>query len=455
MSNLNELYEGAIASRLGELTTQVMGELMNPHKIKLKEMTKALEADPVAYACAELKASRLIQTIGEYTHEKGEIANFVNDNLDTLVGNFDEVVGELASSLPFGFACMEVVWKTQKIGKRVYWRVKEFRPLKTENIRFEAVKGTVRNIIYDDGGIEKRIPMNKIIHIANGFITKAGAKRFYGNPELKRAYPYIRLKSLIFSEMGISAKRTATGLLWGQADSNKATQLLDGNGKPIPDDKGGYVEVRHTQALRKQLQNVENNSFVVTDDNTSITPLNVSGGERFWSFAKQMLDEQIMRSFSIPELIWNAGSGSLGINALGQQQLTILDSSIESVSEQIQNIMLEKVIRFMIINNFGHQKNYGSFDPKPQNDPNQEAMVTSNLITALSMGLVSSNDPEAVNSLRRRIQLSPLEDDDLEVQQKLEEQIEALEQKNAELMTQMDETGEGSDEEAAMQNQNY
>lgn len=452
--NLNELYEGAVASRLGELTNQVMGELQNPHKIKLKDMVKALEADPVAYACSELKASRLIQTIGEYVHEEGEVSNFVNDNLDTLVGNFEEVIGELASALPFGFAIMEVVWKTTKIRKRLFWRVKEFRSLKVENIRFHVERGAVKHIIYDDGGIEKKIPLWKVVHVANGFITKAGSKKFYGNPELKRAYPYIRLKSLVFSEMGISAKRTATGLLWGQANSNSGTQLLDANGKPIPDGHGGYVEVKHTQALTKQLRNVENNSFVVTDENSSITPLSLNGGERFWSFAKVMLDEQIMRSFSVPELIWNAGAGSLGINALGQQQLTILDSSIQSISEQIKNELLEKVVRPMVINNFGHKKNYGKFERKPQDDPNQEAIVTSNLITALSMGLISSNDSEAVNALRRRIQLTPLEDDQLEVQQQMEEQIEALEQKNMELMQQMEEL-DVADDEAAMQNQGY
>jgi hypothetical protein len=117
--------------------------------------------------------------------------------------------------------------------------------------------------------------------------------------------------------------------------------------------------------------------------------------------------------------------------------------------------MLEKVIRFLIINNFGHQENYGKFDPKPQNDPNQEAVVTSNLITALSTGLVSSNDPEAINSLRRRIQLSPLEDEDLEVQKHLEEQIQALEQKNNELMLQMEELNDEEDTMKMAEQQGY
>jgi hypothetical protein len=432
-----------------------MGELENPHKVKLDDQIKALEADPVAYSCAELKASRLIKTIGEYVHEDGEITNFVNDNLQNLVGNFDEVVGELASALPFGFCAMEIVWKTQKIGKRVYWRIKEFRSMKQDQVAFQVKNGNVTHIKYNDGGIEKWIPMQKVVHVANGFITKNGAKKYFGNPELKRAYPYIRLKSLIFSELGVSAKRTATGFLHGKADSNKVTQLLDSRGKPIPDGKGGFLEISHTKALQTQFKNLETNGYIVTDNNVDINPLNVNSGERFWNFAKQMLDEQIMRSFSIPELIWNAGIGSLHTNALGQQQLTILDSSIESISQQIKNVMLEKVIRFLIINNFGHQENYGKFDPKPQNDPNQEAVVTSNLITALSTGLVSSNDPEAINSLRRRIQLSPLEDEDLEVQKHLEEQIQALEQKNNELMLQMEELNDEEDTMKMAEQQGY
>lgn len=442
---INQLYEGAIATRLGELTSQVMGDLQNPNKIKIRDLGKALDADPVAYSCAELKASRAIETVGDYKHENGEIDKFVNKNFETLIGNIQEVFGELCSSLPFGFALMEIVWKKQKYKNRIYWVIKEFRSLKPENVSFKVHNGDISYVLYQDGGVEKKIPMWKIIHIANGFITKSGAKKYFGNPELKRAYPYIKLKSLIFAELGVSAKRTATGLLWGQANSNLSTTLTDENGKPLRDNTGAVKTIPHTQALQRQLKQIENNSAVVTDENTQLQALNVPGGEQFWNYAKAMLDEQIMRAFSIPELVWSGGSGSLGLGALSNVQLTLLDSSIQSVVQQIKNKMIEKVVRPLIISNFGHQNNYGEFTRQIQDDPQMESQVTSNLITALSMGLVPSNDPQAINELRRRIRLEPLNNEEQQLQQELEKQIQALQEKNQAL----EENTENIEEETA------
>lgn len=451
---INQLYEGAIASRLGELTSQIMGELTNPSKISIEQMDKALDTDPVAFACCELKASRAIETVGDYKHNDGDIDNFVNDNLKNINGNIEEVFGQLSSSLPFGFAIVEIIWRKERYKNRFFWKVDEFRALKQENVRFKTEKGNVSHIIYQDGGIEKKIPISKVIIISNGFITKRGAKKYFGNPELKRAYPYIRLKSLIFAELGVSAKRTATGLLWGQGNSNLSTVLKDETGKPLKDNQGNSKTVPHTQAIQSQLKNIENNSFIVTDENTELNSLNVPGGERFWQFAKDMLDEQIMRAFSIPELVWSGGNASLGQGAVSNVQLTLLDSSIQSIVTQIKNGMIEKVIRPLIINNFGHQKTYGNFERQPQDDPQMETQVTSNLITALSMGLVSTNDTEAINELRRRIRLEPKSNKENEMQQELEKQIQTLQEQNQQLQEKVsDEKGSSEAENIAEESQ--
>lgn len=71
--------------------------------------------------------------------------------------------------------------------------------------------------------------------------------------------------------------------------------------------------------------------------------------------------------------------------------------------------MIEKVIRPLIILNFGYQKSYGKFTVSVNTDPQQENLITQNLITAFSMGLVNpKTDIGAINTLREKLKLSPL-----------------------------------------------
>ena len=136
----------------------------------------------------------------------------------------------------------------------------------------------------------------------------------YGNAECEVAYPYVHLYNLIMSEMSISAKTLATGILVGLANSDDTVQLYDDKGNIIKDPRTGEpFKINAVQHLAQQLENIENHNHIVTDKKNTITNLQVSAGEQFWSVARQILREDIMASFITPSMILSEGSGAMGV----------------------------------------------------------------------------------------------------------------------------------------------
>lgn len=318
----------------------------------------------------------------------------MEDTLQTLAG-------KLGSSCPLGFACAEINFRTEKFKKSKKWVLQGFNFLDPTKVKFRVHKGNPTDIKYKDGHKDVYIPMWKIIHVVNSLNTSFSSRSLYGSPEVARAYPYVKLKQLIFGELAVAAKTRASGILLGRADS--ATQILD------PDDPNKQKTISAVQSLARQLAQVENSNVLVTDKLNDVSSLQLPAGEQFWNFAKQLVDEQIMRSLMIPQMIWSEGSGALGVGSLSNTQLSILDSSLLMVSQMVRDQLLEKVIRPLIYFNFGKSDNYGRFEYSPDSDPQQEAMITQGLMSALSSGLIQNTDYEAVNSLRERLKLKPID----------------------------------------------
>jgi hypothetical protein len=177
--------------------------------------------------------------------------------------------------------------------------------------------------------------------------------------------------------------------------------------------------------LAKELSLLENNSKIITDKTNEIMAMNIPAGEQFWNFAKMLVDEQIMRSFLVPQMVWSEGSGALGVGSLSNTQLSVMDSSIEAVVRRIQDKIIQNIVKPLIIWNFGAQENYGEFKFSPKPDAQSEMLITQNLMSALSSGLISgASDLEAINELRKRLSLSVLTQDDLIHQALLAQEIQ-------------------------------
>jgi hypothetical protein len=420
---------GAITSRISYLTNTVINELTNPGKYTIQQLMDALESDPVVYACNQLKALRGRELLHTYQNKNKEHQKFIQDNLNNMRGTIEHFTGTLTGmSMALGYGVLESVFEKSGLGKYGAWKLKTFHVLDPRKTSFKLLNGDICHVKYIDGGIEKHVPYWKTIHVANSMALNFGERSVYGSPEMLRAYPYIRLKQLMFGEMGISAKRLATGFVVGQADSNTRVQLYGGDGKPLPDGYGGYVTESSVQALSRQLQLLENHATMVTDKANVVSALAIPAGEGFWNLAMSLVDTQIMRAMLCPQSLLSEGSGVLGMATLSATQLSIFDSSIEAVVGQIRDLIIEKVVKPLLIWNFGKQDDYGSFEIDKKTDPNTENLVTNTLMSAMSMGLIQGSDIEATNKLREGVGLPPITQDDQMMLAQLQAQMTALQQ---------------------------
>lgn len=396
-----------LSSRITGLTNSVIQELNNPNKHTIKEYEEILK-NPWARACCQLKALRATVSIGEYQHENKDIENFIKENIENMNGSLPDIIGKLCSSMPFGHSCGEIGIKKKKIFRKIKYTLDGINILDPKRLRYAGHYGKITHVRYYDGQRDVWIPYDKCIHITNGLITNYNERSAYGEPECEVAYPFVKLYSVIFSEMAIAAKTLATGILVGLADSDNTVYMYDKFGNVKKDENGKPIAINGVQHLADQLKQLENHSHIVTDKKNTVTALQIPAGEQFWNLAITLLKENIMASFITPTMVFNEGSGALGMATVSAKQLSVFDASVEAIVKQIRDQLIEKVFKPLILWNFGTQSSYGSFEVTSVTDPANESLMINNLMMAFGQGLIPNTDFDAINALRDKLNLAPL-----------------------------------------------
>lgn len=405
-----------LSSKITALTNGVVQELNNPNKHTIRDYEEILR-NPWAKACVQLKALRATVSIGEYQNESKDIEEFIKENIENMKGSLPDVVGRLCSAMPYGHSVAEIGIKKKKSFRKVKYTLDGINILDPRRVRYAGHYGSISHVKFNDGIRELWIPYDKCIHITNGLITNYNERTAYGDPECEVAYPFIKLYSVILSEMAVSAKTLATGILVGLADSDNTVYIYDKYNQPIKDSSGNPIAINAVQHLADQLKQLENHSHIVTDKKNQITALQIPAGEQFWSLALNILKENIMAAFITPTMIFNEGSGALGMATVSARHLSIFDASVEAIVKQIRDQLIEKLIRPLILWNFGTQKDYGSFEVTSVTDPANESLLINNLMMAFGQGLVPQSDVAAINVLREKLKLSPLSQQEQEQSQ--------------------------------------
>lgn len=402
---------GQVSSQVSNLTQSTVQEIARPKdKYRIKDYKDLLETEPLSKACCELKSLRATTTFGDYEHEDKETQDWIRNNFEVMRGSITTTIRELASALPMGFAVAEVIYNNRMAGFFGEWRLEAINPLDPEKVTFAGAKGRITHVVYNDGGNKKYIPYNKCLHVVNGLCFNSP----YGSPEARRAMPYFRAKNLIFAEMMVAGKNNATGILFGQADSNDTVQLRDSRGNPITNNDGTPRTMTAVEALNFQLQNLESSGFITSDLKTRLQAIMIPSGDAFWSNAIMMLKKELLLSFLTPSLIWDEGSfGGLGNTGMSGNHKNTLDANIAAIVTQMQEEMLEKVVRRLLMLN-KHPKvwrrNFGAFKAQAYSDPNFLMTQASNLIAAISSQILPSSDMDVMNALREALGVPPVSD---------------------------------------------
>ena len=129
--------------------------------------------------------------------------------------------------------------------------------------------------------------------------------------------------------------------------------------------------------------------------------------------------KMIFYAYGVPSTIFDdtaSGIGNAGINA-GHR--LILDNQLESIVNSMRDELLEKVVRPLLLANFGtkYESNLGEFKSEKFLDPGLAATRVNNLTLAFNTGILDSTDLEAINRLREDLGISPLSRQQFDEQQ--------------------------------------
>jgi hypothetical protein len=168
--------------------------------------------------------------------------------------------------------------------------------------------------------------------------------------------------------------------------------------------------------------NAGENGYLCTDKNNEVTQLPLANtSPDFYAGAINLLDRAILRAFSVPALIFDDSSAALTSGTISKQHQTTLDTSIESMVEQMRDQFLE-VIKTLIIFNFGTlDGDFGSFDTVHGLDPEKASIKINNIISAVGSGLIPATNLMVKNKVLELLELDSIGPDEqqLDLQQEL------------------------------------
>lgn len=393
-----QLYTTNLSSKISKLSDSTIQEISWDGERSITDLILFLHKDPYAKACVDVKCLRAANTFGTYQHTKPEITDFMQEMFGNMRDTLKKAVSELAIAPALGFSVAEVNFRMDKEG---YLRLESIYPLTLDRVKFKGAKGYIEYVVYNDKARSNiHIPYKKVIHVTNSASTTFNNP--FGKSEAAIAYPFWKAKIAVLADMVVSIKNLATGILYAQVDSATTinTTVTDPYGNPIMGRDNQPLKKNAAQVMYEKLANVENNAIIVTDKANNVSALQVSDGSPSWNFALNELNKNIHRAFGVPQLIFEEGSGSIGVATLSVKQSTLLDANIEVIVNQIQDQIIEKVCKPIIINNFGRQKDYGKFTIDSSSDPGVEMQQLQNIFTAVSMGILSADDPVINNRIR-------------------------------------------------------
>lgn len=436
LSRESSLITQAISSQIEDIASGLQ-EIYNPSSAKytIARLIEILNNDPTLYACLQLKAARLVELIGIYTNPDKDKEKFINRNFANMEGSITEVYLQSASAIPFGFSCQEILFQVSKTYKKKEWTLKGFNLLNPEEntLTFHVEDNKPTHLYVQESERKVKIPMWKILHLTNGLLTSFGKRKLFGFPELFRVAPFVKLKEFIYQQMAVASKTRATGLLIGKSHTNVRVNefILDASGKPI---KSGRT-VTSAQNLFNNLLNIRNFGCMVIPKGDEVFPLNLPTGERFWSLALQLCKEEIYRGLMVPSLLMERSVASY---TLSDTQLTIFDANLKSIVNQIQDQLLEKIIKPLIIWNYGVQETYGSFKPKEENSAIFKQARAQNIYAALGNGIVTPDDPEVISAIRSTLDFKQLTEEEIAFKLQMQQQLEQLRLEEAQEMEQQE-----------------
>lgn len=381
---------GKLASKISILSNQTLTEIGNYDTYKVEEYKKYIEKDDVAINCVNQKCKRASDLIGNYQHSNEQIQSFIRNMLDNMTTGLDKVVGQLAGCMPYGFSVAELEFGI----KNHRLILKSIDVLNRDKITFRGANGIIHEIGYSDN-TKKWLPYWKVIHVTNGHSDDDNP---FGIPEAKAALPFIKAKQAINMSLVVATNILSTGILYAKLNPNKVV-MKDEFGNNLKRNGKDWI-VDSAQAFIEQVKNIENNKFLIVGKDDEVGSLQIGDGSQLFNTALPYYDNKIRNSFGVPQIVLDNPQALSGMATVTQKQTNSLDNTISVVVEQIQDQIIKKAIKPILIENFKEYENFGSFQIDKSSDPTIELQVFANMMTAVSMQVLNAQDTDVQQRIR-------------------------------------------------------
>jgi len=397
-------YNGTLTPNIEALVNDFVTELSGTDRKYTVQDYLDLMSCPVVKAPISVITLLGLSYFGEYVHKDEKIQDFIRKNFEGMRGSLHTTFTQLMSAIFVGTSVAE--WGVVPRDKQ--WVIDRIKILTPGRWTFMGSKGEIDNIrYYSTKNID--VPYQMVLHIVNNQHLSFDDPR--GVSDLDGAMAAVKAWRILMSEMVIAGQRKATPLTAGYYDPDVPdTPLIDAEGNPVLDINGDQRTKSPGEEMSEQLAELENKTVVVTSAKNRIEAIANNADINFFTEALRVCHKIIFLSFLFPETgLEVVGSGGSGDSNLNKGHMALLRLNIQQIVDQIKEEMIEKMIRPLIVWNFGDQEDWGTFEPAP----GQEEMrveVGNLLVSALANQIFTVDDLAVINKLRELVGIPELEE---------------------------------------------
>ncbi len=354
---------GQIGSQLNTTLRIFDHAIANPDGLKISEYEKMLDTDETVGQGFDFLVLGVLIKLGEYSHENEKIKEFINKQFETMHGNLLLACQEILSAIWAGFSVTEINYALSA-GKVTLDSLSTYHPASiyfNVDDKGKMMEKGIKQFLITGANVD--IPTNKCIIYTHN-------KRFgnlYGKSAFKRTYKNWVLKD-------------PTLKMWARALDRFGTPLVvalvpDGQIRDPDSPEQKIDQIDYVIRLLSDLQSQTALAMKTTgEDKADVKALSGGGagvGEAF-NAAVTYFNKMIYRGLLIPSLIGDEGSS--GSYSLGIKHFDTFQAVLDSIYDNLTEVLLEQLVRILIEYNFGPQDNYGSFPQKNLSEEDKKIM---------------------------------------------------------------------------------
>jgi hypothetical protein len=358
-----------IADRKSVLEATLDG-LMYEGDNNVDYLLKMISRSPTLRLANSTVSLLILSKFDRFFHETESISNVVNKQLENIKGSFLSNILEMSIAYSMGHSVSEIVFNKKT------WNLEELFILKPDKYDFYYNKeANELNIRYFSISGIKEIPLEKVVHVRSGIELAYNSP--YGIRAADAVVPLWQSWLAVIGEMVNGAKTAASPYIFIKTPLEAPIQLLNSNGDPIG------KEISAEDAATAQLKKLKNGSIAVIGTESELGSVSASSDPKFWEITLRQIEKLMLQAWLVPETILTTGGSGSGDSSLNTGHLAVFENSVNQLANQIKEELLEKVVRKIIVYNFGEQESYGEF-LEPENSESERIQLLQILLNAVN-----------------------------------------------------------------------